>query len=75
MVADGTPRVEVEVLTKEEGVALFDERCQQLLGISGEQFLAEYDDDPTMSRSDDCVRVPCAVCEIVFLLPFVRRLT
>ena len=62
--------VEVEELSFSQGRALFDSRCREVLGIGGEQFLAEYARNRSMDGYD-----PCDVCEIVMLLPFVQQVT
>lgn len=53
-------------LTREEGIALFDEEARRVLGISGEEFLAAYD----AGKLDDFD--PIDVQSVVMMIPFAR---
>lgn len=59
--------VDVEILTMEKGRAFFDARCRELLTMSGDEFLAEYDSGVVWERGDSE-----AVTELAMLVPFAR---
>jgi hypothetical protein len=54
-------------LTADEGRTFFDERCRELLGVSGAEFLEAYDSGRVWDwpRSEQ-------VTELAMLLPFAR---
>jgi hypothetical protein len=59
-------RAEVTEATREEGRAMLDRAAREVLGISGDQFLARWDDGDYRDDDDP------AVTEITLLIPFAR---
>lgn len=62
-----TTEAAVEEVTADEGAQLFDARCQELLGMSGPEFVAAYEGGHTWSEDQTD-----AVTELTLLLPFAR---
>ncbi len=60
------PVVEVEELSAEEGRALFDRRVREDMGISGDDYLAQYDRGELDYTSE-------AAVGLLPLIPFARR--
>lgn len=60
--------VSSEELTQEQGRALFERRCQELLGITGDDFLAAYDSGEAWAWTDRDDQVT----ELSMLVPFAR---
>lgn len=57
----------VEEVSHEEGAALFDARAQELLGMSGAEFIAAYEGGREWKPEQ-----ADGVTELVMLLPFAR---
>jgi hypothetical protein len=65
--ADGDGAAVYE-LTRDEGMEMFGRRCQESLGISGEEFLRRYD-----AHEYDCAGGECAKAHhLIMLIPFAR---
>jgi hypothetical protein len=61
----------VDLVTPEEGRALFDRRARKLLGISGEEFLRRWDAGDYQPIPDTAEGRK--VGELVMMMPFARR--
>lgn len=61
-------QVEVQELTREEGIELFDLRARRCFGMSGEEWLRRYDADEFDFEGDD----HCALISQEGLIPFTR---
>ena len=62
----------VEILTEEEGIALFDAEAHKALGISGEEFLRRWDAGEIPPVPDTPEGRPLG--HLVMMLPLVRRI-
>ena len=62
-----TTEVSVEEVSAEEGLRLFDARARELLGMSGEEFVAAYEGGHKWSADQ-----ADGVTELTMLLPFAR---
>jgi hypothetical protein len=60
----------VQVLTREEGEAFFEQQCRELLGIGGAEFLRRYDTGEYDDVIDDPAHREIGLLE--FLIPFAR---
>jgi len=61
----------VDAMTREEGVALFDRKARQLIGMSGAEFLQRWDAGelrPVPDTADGR-----KIGRLVMLIPFARR--
>jgi hypothetical protein len=65
MAARATAEVTVEEVSAEDGARLFDARARELLGMSGEEFVAAYHAGHRWSDAQTD-----AVTELTMLLPF-----
>jgi hypothetical protein len=61
----------IDLLTPEEGRALFERRVQELLHISGEEFLRSWDAGMYQPVPDDAEGRK--IGELVMMMPFARR--
>jgi hypothetical protein len=61
----------VDLVTPEEGHALFDRRARKLLNISGEEFLRRWDAGEYRQIHDNAEGRK--VGELVMMMPFARR--
>lgn len=59
----------VEELTSEQGTAMFDRLSQETLGISGLEFLTNY--DKGVYTGHDCGKRD-DLCRLIMLIPFAR---
>lgn len=61
---------DVEILTRDDGAAFFDEQARALLGISGAEYLRRYDAGEYDAIIDDPAHDAVGLLE--FLIPFAR---
>jgi hypothetical protein len=66
--ADDIPGV--RFVTREEGIALFDQQAQKTLGISGEEFLRRWDEGEYQPVPDTPEGWPIA--RLAMMIPFAR---
>lgn len=57
----------VEIVTREQGIALFDDACRRNLGVPADEFLLRYDDGTAREFWDDE-----DIDSMLMLLPFAR---